>query len=208
MTLSMRTSTGFHYVSEKPGYAQAYLQPEILRRLGAKKSRVLYIGCGNGAMAAGLSQQGHEVWGCDWDQAGVDLANRRQTGRFVQWDLNRPVEEFPFSGFEAVISTEVIEHLFYPRKLFQLARHVLPAGGQLIVTTPYHGYLKNLVLSILNKWDWHHHVDHDGGHIKFFSVATLRKMMEEEGFTVEGWQGASRFPGLWKSMIVWGQKSG
>ena len=122
MTLSMRTSTGFHYVSEKPGYAQAYLQPEILRRLGAKKSRVLDIGCGNGAMAAGLSQQGHEVWGCDWDQAGVDLANRRQTGRFVQWDLNRPVEEFPFSGFEAVISTEVIEHLFYPRKLFQLAR--------------------------------------------------------------------------------------
>ena len=48
-------STGFHYVSEKPGYAQAYLQPEILRRLGAKKSRVLDIGCGNGAMAAGLA---------------------------------------------------------------------------------------------------------------------------------------------------------
>ena len=199
-------NTGFHYFSSKPGYAQSYLQPEIIRLIGAHKCKVLDIGCGNGAMATVLTKLGHEVYGCDWDQAGVNLANQGYPGRFVQWDLNRLAVEFPFAGFEAVICTEVIEHLFYPRKLFQLARHVLPAGGQLIVTTPYHGYLKNLVLSILNKWDWHHHVNHDGGHIKFFSVNTLRKMMQEEGFEVQGWRGAGRLPWLWKSMILWGTK--
>ena len=108
---NIKTETGFHYSSLQPGYAQRYLETEILRLLRSEKRKVLDIGCGNGALAAVLSQQGHEVWGCDWDQAGVDLANRRQPGRFVQWDLNRPVEEFPFSGFEAVISTEVIDRL-------------------------------------------------------------------------------------------------
>lgn len=198
--------TGFQYQSEKPGYAQQYLEPEIIRLLGSEKQKILDIGCGNGAMARVLRERGHEVWGCDWDQAGVNLANRIAPGRFVQWDLNRPVKEFPFRDFQAVISTEVIEHLFYPRTLFALARHVLPAGGRLIVTTPYHGYLKNLVLSLLNKWDWHHHVDHDGGHIKFFSLKTLRELMTQEGFEVEGWKGCGRCPGLWKSMVIWGEK--
>jgi 2-polyprenyl-3-methyl-5-hydroxy-6-metoxy-1,4-benzoquinol methylase len=202
----MSQSTGFNYSSEKPGYAQDYLRPEIIRLLGPEKQKVLDIGCGNGAMAKVLLAQGHEVWGCDWDQAGVELASRIRPGRFVQWDLNRPVQEFPFRDFQAVISTEVIEHLFYPRTLLALARHVLPSEGRLILTTPYHGYLKNLVLSLLNKWDWHHHVDHDGEHIKFFSPKTLGKLMTHEGFVLEGWKGCGRCPGLWKSMVMWGRK--
>lgn len=202
----MSQETGFNYLSEKPGYAQKYLQPEIMRLIGSKKQKILDIGCGNGAMATVLSKLGHEVYGCDWDQAGVALANQDYPGRFVQWDLNRPALEFPFGNFDAVISTEVIEHLFSPAKLFVLASHVLPMGGKILVTTPYHGYFKNLALSLMNKWDWHHHVDHDGGHIKFFSPRTLKRLMTHEGFEVEGWRGCGRFPSLWKSMILWGAK--
>jgi SAM-dependent methyltransferase len=105
----MAIETGFRYESHRPGYAQSYLEPEILGRLGTSKCKILDIGCGNGALATALAKLGHEVYGSDWDQAGVDLANQGYPGRFLQWDLNRPAVEFPFSGFEVVISTEVIE---------------------------------------------------------------------------------------------------
>lgn len=199
-------NTGFNYTGFAPGYATKYVLPKLLPLISGDRKKILDIGCGNGAVARELEKNGHEVWGCDWDQAGVDLANRAQAGRFTQWDLNRDPRDFPFSKFDLVISSEVIEHLFYPRNLFRLAHHVLPTDGRFIITTPYHGYLKNLALSLLNKWDWHHNVFHDGGHIKFFSFKTLIRMMSECGFYAEGWLGCGRFPALYKSMIAWGYK--
>jgi hypothetical protein len=38
----------------------------------------------------------------------------------------------------------------------------------LIITTPYHGYLKNIALSVSVKFDHHVNPLWDGGHIKFF----------------------------------------
>ena len=156
-------------------------------------------------MARSLEASGHEVWGCEWDPAGVAIANRAKPGRFLCWDLNDPPEKFPWSEFQSVISSEVVEHLFLPRNLFRLARRVLVPGGLAIVTTPYHGYWKNLMLSLLGQWDRHHDVLHDGAHIKFFSPATLQTIIKEEKFTVEGWKGCGRLPGLWKSMVMWGR---
>ena len=59
---------------------------------------------------------------------------------------------------------------------------VLRSGGSLILTTPYHGYLKNLALSLFNKWDKHFTVERRGGHIKFFSEETLARMLSSCGF--------------------------
>lgn len=38
---------------------------------------------------------------------------------------------------------KVIEHLF-SKELVRAAKKVLKPNGRLIITTPYHGYLKNL----------------------------------------------------------------
>jgi len=204
----MKEAIGFDYRTEAPGGAQGYIVPPLLRLLKEKQfsGKILDIGCGNGSMARSLEAQGYEVWGCEWDPAGVEIANRAKLGRFMRWDLNDPREQFPWKEFQAVISSEVIEHLYCPRNLFRLAHQVLVPNGLLAVTTPYHGYLKNLTLCLAGKWDWHHDVNHDGGHIKFFSPETLGKMMEGEGFRNEGWRGCGRLPGIWKSMVIWGKK--
>jgi hypothetical protein len=82
------------------------------------------------------------------------------------------------------------------------ARKLLPVGGYLVISTPYHGYLKNIALSIFNKWDKHHTVLWHGGHIKFWSRKTLTQLLQDNGFEVVGFVGAGRFPYLWKSMIL------
>ena len=101
-----------------------------------------------------------------------------------------------------MIAVEVVEHLYYPKQLFDLSYRLLKSGGHLIVSTPYHGYLKNLAISLVNGWDRHFRVEWDGGHIKFFSKRTLEAMACERGFRNPRFVGAGRIPGLWKSMIM------
>lgn len=97
---------------------------------------------------------------------------------------------------------EVIEHLHAPRALFAAAHEALVPGGHLVITTPYHGYLKNLALSVSNSWDKHHMVMMDEAHVKFFSKKTLTALAGEMGFQPVGFSGAGRLPYLWKSMVM------
>lgn len=106
-----------------------------------------------------------------------------------------------------MVSTEVIEHLFSPHLLPRFAAGVLKPGGWLVISTPYHGYLKNLALSLVDKWDDHHTPLWHGGHIKFWSRATLSRLLEENGFVVEGFSGVGRLPWLWKSMVLVARKA-
>src|SRR5262249_37524354 len=78
--------------------------------------------------------------------------------------------------------------------------------GHLIISTPYHGYLKNLFLALTNSWDAHLSPFWDGGHIKFWSYKTLSRLLNESGFRIVRFIGAGRLPFLWKSMIVVAQK--
>jgi 2-polyprenyl-6-hydroxyphenyl methylase/3-demethylubiquinone-9 3-methyltransferase len=86
--------------------------------------------------------------------------------------------------------------------LVQNAFDLLKPGGLFVVTTPYHGYLKNLMLALSGKMDAHFTALWDGGHIKFFSVRTLASLLRDVGFVRLEWQGAGRLPLVWKSMIV------
>lgn len=104
--------------------------------------------------------------------------------------------------FDVAVSTEVVEHLYRPKELFVRASELLHPGGRLILTTPYHGYLKNLAIALSNKWDAHHDVTWEGGHIKFFSNQALKRMAESVGFERVEFSGLGRLPYLWKSTLM------
>lgn len=170
---------------------------EIARR--AKARTVLDAGCGNGALAADLARVGFEVVGVDGDEGGIDVARakypelRFEVGMF---------EDAPPGQFDFVASTEVVEHLYAPQHLARYCFDALKPGGMLAMSTPYHGYLKNLALAGANKWDFHHSPNWHGGHVKFWSRATLTTLLENAGFEVTGFTGVGRLPYLWKSMIL------
>lgn len=184
--------------------SQAYLAGPVeaaLRNAGA--ARILDLGCGNGAFSHHLQRSGYRVLGCDADAGGIALARQGDSGaEFRQFSVYDDPQSLGTAGFDAVVATEVVEHLFHPSALPRFAAAVLKPGGRLVVTTPYHGYLKNLLLSLAGKWDSHHTALWDGGHIKFWSRRTLTQLLEANGFEVIGFAGAGRGYGLWKSMVV------
>jgi len=188
---------------------QDYTFPAIVKLLPAVGGvSILDVGCGNGAIAGRLAKMGHKVTGVDLSEDGIVIARKAYPDvRFevasAYDDLNPVVEKV-----DVVISSEVIEHLFYPQKYLDNVVDIIRPGGSIILTTPYHGYLKNLALSVFGAWDKHHTVDWEGGHIKFFSEKTLSKMLIQAGCSNITFKNAGRAPWLWKSMVCRAEKSG
>jgi 2-polyprenyl-3-methyl-5-hydroxy-6-metoxy-1,4-benzoquinol methylase len=106
-----------------------------------------------------------------------------------------------------LINTEVIEHVYSPRGFLKTCNSLLKPGGTMVLTTPYHGYLKNLFLALTGKMDAHFTVLWEHGHIKFWSHKTMTEVLKESGFTDIEFSGAGRIPYLWKSMVVKARKA-
>lgn len=100
------------------------------------------------------------------------------------------------------MSTDVVEHVFWPRLLLSNCFQLLKPGGSIVVSTPYYGYFKNLAIALTNGWDSHHDPLLDYSRIKFFSVRTLSKLLLECGFRHLKWDRLGRCPLLWREMIV------
>jgi 2-polyprenyl-3-methyl-5-hydroxy-6-metoxy-1,4-benzoquinol methylase len=191
------------YQNVDPGCAHAYLASKILKMLSAsKRLRVLDLGCGNGSLSHLVSQLGHDVVGIDQSGSGIKLAKQNFPNcDFIEGSIYDLPLTYLKASFDVVISIEVIEHLILPRELIRNAKKCLKRTGRLIISTPYHGYLKNLVLAVTGSMDRHFTSLWDGGHIKFFSVKSLETLLADEGFVEIEFDFAGRFPFLWKSMI-------
>lgn len=170
---------------------------DIVRR--AAPRTVLDAGCGNGVLASMLAACGYEVTGIDGDAEGIAVARKKFPG--LRFEVGR-FENMPAETYDCVVSTEVIEHLYAPHELVRHCFEALRPGGTLVISTPYHGYLKNLAFGIVGAWDRHFTVHWYGGHIKFWSRNTLTQLLEKQGFQVTRFVGVGRLPWLWKSMIL------
>lgn len=203
----IKAKNEYLYTSADLHHHHAYLFPLIMSIISLQNSnrsrlRILDIGCGNGSLSYLISQQGYEVVGIEDSESGIKFARSNfPSCQFIQSNIY----ELPYSelekSFDVVISVEVIEHLMYPGELIKAAKKCLKPDGKLILTTPYHGYFKNLALAISGKMDRHFTALWDGGHIKFFSVDSMKILLEREEFTDIRFKFAGRFPYLWKSMI-------
>jgi 2-polyprenyl-3-methyl-5-hydroxy-6-metoxy-1,4-benzoquinol methylase len=209
MELRIMGTQQYEYSSAEEAWSDGYIAPRVIQALWADKRvrRVLDAGCGNGNLSARIAAEGFEVVAFDSSASGVEHARRAHHGiRFEVASAYDDLRERLGQQFDACVCVEVIEHLFEPRTFVSRIFDVLPSGGLFVLTTPYHGYLKNLALAVSGKMDSHYTALWDGGHIKFWSRSTLTTLLQEQGFRVIRFAGAGRVPLLWKSMIVTARK--
>lgn len=180
-----------------------YLLPGLVSALGNLTNRRIFeIGFGNGSVAHYLTGLGYEVAGIEPSASGLSHARLSYpTLELHQGDAYQPLAE-RFGQFAAVYSLEVIEHVYSPRQFMQTAYALVQPGGILILSTPYHGYLKNLAIAAAGGFDRHVNPLWDHGHIKFWSIRTLTVLLSESGFVNPSFVRVGRIPQLAKSMIA------
>lgn len=209
MIEELQRSSEYVYRDARTSDAHQYLIPTLLEILNAeamvsvsRERRLFDLGCGNGSVAAELGKEGWTVFGVDASTQGIAEARRaypkiRLEQASAYDDLAAIYGQFPI-----VVSLEVVEHVYAPRKYAKTLFDLVQPGGLAVVSTPYHGYMKNIAIALLGKMDSHFTALWDDGHIKFWSIKTLSQLLNEVGFCQICFHRVGRIPMFAKSMIA------
>lgn len=202
------SSSGYRYDDGKLNASHDYLLPtvkEVLAQLSSCR-RVFEVGCGNGSVANVMSKFGFEVTGVDASEEGI--AQAHQSYPDISLHLGSAYDDLGsrYGQFPIVVSLEVIEHMYFPRRFGKTIYELVKPGGVAIISTPFHGYWKNVVLSLTGKMDAHFTALWDYGHIKFWSIKTLRVLLQETGFQDITFIRVGRIPILAKSLLAIARK--
>jgi 2-polyprenyl-3-methyl-5-hydroxy-6-metoxy-1,4-benzoquinol methylase len=107
--------------------------------------------------------------------------DQADTVRWIQADLNAPLP-CRDGSFDAIVSTEVIEHLENPRAVFREFARLLRPGGELLLTTPNQESIRSLASLIVRG----HHVafleESYPAHLTALLRRDLMRLCSEAGF--------------------------
>ncbi len=200
--------SGYRYLNSGLNGSHAYLLPILRSALLAEKLkagrelRVFDLGCGNGSVTDAVAGMGFAVTGVDPSKEAIEHAN----AAYPHLELNQGSAYEGLAGrygcFDIAISLEVVEHVFSPRKYAATLYSLVKDGGAAIISTPYHGYWKNLALAVSGAMDRHFTALWDFGHIKFWSIQTLTVLLKEAGFREIVFYRVGRIGPLAKSMVA------
>lgn len=192
----------YGYTSLAPTWDDSYIFKRIEYWLAKTQAKTVFeLGCGNGHTVKRLMASGYDVTAIESSESGATLAKKLcPTARIEMCSVYEDLVT-RFKQFDAIVSVEVVEHLYDPKLFAKRCFEVLKPGGFALISTPYHGYLKNLAIALAGKWDSHHGPLWDHGHIKFFSRATLSALFAEQGLQLQTFERLGRIPVLAKSML-------
>ncbi len=184
-----------------------------IQDLKKKDAYILDIGCGNGNISLALGALGYNVLGIDIDETSIRNATALNTFDNVRFDVSDANAFSIDDNFDAIVCSEVLEHLNRPWELVESIYRILKPGGILVATVPNgHGPREILVTRPML---WLHDNDlakpveslkrllgysnttlqsanEDLTHTQFFSVNSFRKLIETAGFVQKCW-GSSNF---------------
>ncbi len=130
------------------GYAYAYQNRRrrtlrLLTDVLEPGARILDIAAGQGNFSLALAELGFDV---TWNDLRADLADyvrlKYERGQLRFAPGNAFELQFP-SLFDAVLITEIIEHVAHPDDFLAKAAALVRPGGYIVMTTPNGGYFKN-----------------------------------------------------------------
>lgn len=203
--MSSPNPSEYLYTSVKPTWDHHLVLPSILQMLRnlPPEGSILDVGCGNGTMLEEIHKRGSwKLAGVDSSRSAISIARARGFDVHLADATKGLLELFPPHSFDLVLAIEVIEHVYSPRDLLRQVRGVLKPGGRILLTTPYHGYVKNLLIAALGRCDSHYNPLWDCGHIKFWSRRTLTQILKDTGYHDIQFEAAGRVPYLWKSIVA------
>jgi SAM-dependent methyltransferase len=162
---------------------------------GSPAATVLDVGCGDGSAGTTAARvlDGHRVVGVDWSQDALRRAATR-LNEVVRGELTGGGLPFASGSADAVLFSEVVEHLVDPDSALDELRRVLRRGGHLMLSTPNLGawYNRALLLAgvqpVFSEVSLRRIHGRPGrevvGHLRLYTARALREFVAASGFEV------------------------
>jgi 2-polyprenyl-3-methyl-5-hydroxy-6-metoxy-1,4-benzoquinol methylase len=145
--------------------------------------RLLDVGCNEGAFGALMAKRGTEVHGIEPNLAAAEIAATRLTSVTVGLFPDDLPDGEPF---DCIVFNDVLEHMADPAAALAAAKDHLTDGGTLVASVPNVRHVSVLAPLLLHgRWDYRDWGILDRTHLRFFTKATTRELVESGGFRVE-----------------------
>jgi 2-polyprenyl-3-methyl-5-hydroxy-6-metoxy-1,4-benzoquinol methylase len=173
-------------------------------RLAPNARTVLDLGCGSGRASRLLADAGKKVVGIDISSLALRKATTTPALGAIEYVMGSCEATLPLrsESVDAVFCADVIEHLLNPQVTIAECYRVLRPGGTLFVSAPYHGRIKNVLVSAIA---FERHFDPVGPHIRFFTPHSLASLVSQ--FSIERTIYLGRFWPLWMNMVMVARKA-
>jgi len=159
-----------------------YAEPreDILEYIPKIAKSVLEVGCGRGITGKIMEEKlGCRVTGVELNPLAAKDA-KENISNVILGDI----QELNFEDkYDAVIATELFEHLNYPEDFLIRMKNVLNPGGSIILSTPNVGHYSIVEDLIAGRWDYVPIGLLCYTHFRFFTFQTLKDYIERVGFS-------------------------
>lgn len=153
----------------------------VSKHIPKLESKILDCGCANGALMEQLVEAGYQ------NLIGTDIDDYRSSSAkqfiFKKADLCMEAMPWPDNTFDAVLSSQTIEHLENPYNFLRESARVLKPKGICIISTPNPFHILNRLL-FLRRGNIYHFLEGDN-HITFFTRAIFKKTFLKYFYLVE-----------------------
>jgi len=162
----------------------------IFRRALEGGHRVLDLGSGPGIVSLALAHDhGRDVTCLDADPAAIEHIEEVGGVRAAIRDLSDPswFEGLDEDPFDVIILADVLEHLVDPAVLLRSIKdaQVLSESGRLVVSFPNAAHESIIDELLKGRFTYQETGLLDSTHLRFFTLDTMRWLLESEGFSVE-----------------------
>lgn len=158
-------------------FKEALRYDRLLQLVPRDAHRILDLGCGDGYLSVMLVELGHQVTALDLSQNRLaKFADKARRLGIKQVQASATETGLEGASFDAVVSSEVLEHLPEPRPMLDEVHRLLAPGGVLALCVPNEEHIRRITCPHCRK---RFSVD---GHLHAFSAESLSALLREAGF--------------------------
>lgn len=161
---------------------------ELIGRYAGRGGTLLDLGAAGGELGEALASQFDRRIGFEYQvDCVVDL--RTRFDQAVIADLEK-VKTLPKDA-RAVVLADVLEHLRDPTSILRLVRGSLAKDGWLFVSVPNIANITVRLGLLFGVFEYRERGILDSTHLRFYTMRTIRREIENAGFRIEAIRGSS-----------------